>query len=298
MRFACPPAPVDHARGTIGQNYQGERLKSPLLGIIPVRSPRIAFSRKCDPLKIQILSDLHLEFGDLTPPATGADVVVLAGDIHMYQHGLAWAQKHFVCPVLYVLGNHEFYDHQLGLATEQLKAQAQGTNVHILDNESIELGGVRFLGATLWTDYRITGNEPLAQWDASQKIRDFQSITDRDGEALNPQDLAREHRAAREFLQAGLDRDFAGKTIVITHHAPTSLSLAPRYQQAGSHLNASYASNLDPLIGGERVSAWIHGHVHDSFDYDLYGTRVICNPRGYAGHKTNPAFNPGFVIEI
>jgi len=249
-------------------------------------------------MKLHILSDLHLEFGDFTPPATDADVVILAGDIHMHQQGLAWAQRHFNVPVLYVPGNHEFYGECLELVPGQLKAQASGTNVQVLDNESVQIAGVRFLGATLWTDYRITGNEPLAQLDAARTIKDFQSITNAAGEPITPQALASLHRAAREFLAAELDTPFEGKTVVVTHHAPNSLSLAPRYQQAGSHLNASYASNLAPLMGAERACAWIHGHTHHSFSYDLYGTQVVCNPRGYAGMKTNPDFNAALVIEV
>lgn len=249
-------------------------------------------------MKLHILSDLHLEFGSFTPPETDADVVILAGDIHMGPHGVAWAKEHFSCPVIYVSGNHEFYGGNLASTAEAIKAQAKHSNVHVLDNDSLELGGVRFLGTTLWTDYRMTGNQPLAEINAQRIIKDFSCIANRLGNQLLPSDLAAEHSVARTFLERELGRGFEGKTVVVTHQAPSALSIHPRYLDHRSHLNASYASNLDPLIGGDQMSLWIHGHVHDSMDYDQYGTRVVCNPRGYFARKVNPTFNPALIIEV
>ena len=132
--------------------------------------------QKRNPVKIQIMSDLHLEFGEFAPPKTDADLVILAGDIHVKQHAIVWAQVHFDCPVVYVCGNHEHYGSSLGRTPRKLKEAAAGSNVHILHNEAFILDGVRVLGSTLWTDYRQTGNQPLAEWDASQTMTDFKQI--------------------------------------------------------------------------------------------------------------------------
>lgn len=249
-------------------------------------------------MKIQIMSDLHLEFGPFNPPATAADLVILAGDVHVKQHAIKWAKAHFSCPVVYVTGNHEHWGNSLGRTPRKLKEAAEGSNVHVLHNQSFEMPGLRVLGATLWTDYRLTGNQPLAEWDGAQRMNDFTRIRHHTFSRLKPHHLLAEHAASRSFLAEALDTPFEGKTIVVTHHAPCGLSIPERFMGANNHLPASYASNLEHMLGGDRVGHWIHGHVHDSYDYDLYGTRVICNPRGYAPSHLNENFNPALVIEV
>jgi predicted phosphodiesterase len=99
-------------------------------------------------------------------------------------------------------------------------------------------------------------------------------------------------------LQDRLDEDFEGKTVVVTHHLPSIQSVSERYKD--SDLSACFASNLDYLFG-EKVDVWIHGHTHDSLDYTVCGTRVICNPRGYERYGSGPEnydFNPELTIEI
>ena len=109
-------------------------------------------------MKIHILCDLHVEFGDFVPPVVGADVVVLAGDIHVKRHGLQWIFKqNFEVPVLYVLGNHEFYRANFPSLIDQLKVAAEGTNVRVLENDSVEIGGYRFFGCTVWSDIEGRG---------------------------------------------------------------------------------------------------------------------------------------------
>jgi predicted phosphodiesterase len=249
-------------------------------------------------MRVQYMSDLHLEFGDFTPAPTDADVVVLAGDIHVKAHALKWAQKHFKVPVVYVVGNHEYYKNNLGRAPRKLKEAAQGRNIHVLDNEALVLNGVRILGTTLWTDFRLTGNQPLAEWDGMQTMSDYTEIRNRVYHRLKPLDLLQEHVKAREFLESELATPFEGPTIVVTHHAPSVLCLAPKYLQNPSHLNASYASHLDRLMGKESVDVWVHGHCHDSVDFEQYGTRVLCNPRGYVGHRINPKFDSSLTFEV
>lgn len=250
-------------------------------------------------MKIHLLSDLHLEFGGFTPPATDADLVILAGDIHVKQHALAWAREHFKVPVVYVPGNHEHYGSSLGRTPRKLKEKALGSHVHVLDNDIFVLGDVRVLGTTLWTDYRLTGNQPLAEVDALLRMSDFKAIRNRTFGRLRPFHVLAEHAQARIFLQTALATPFAGKTVVVTHHAPLPQAITAQHQdKAGSHLSASYASDLERLMGAEQVALWAFGHTHSTVDLDCYGTRVISNPRGYSPNHLNPDFNPALVIEI
>ena len=127
-------------------------------------------------MKIQILSDLHLEFTDWVPPQLDVEVTILAGDINIKGRGVDWALKYFNNPVVYVPSNHEFYSSSLGYTLKKMKEKAEGTNVHILQGEAIEVNGVQFVGATLWTNYRLSGNQPLAMFDAKQRLNDFRKI--------------------------------------------------------------------------------------------------------------------------
>ncbi len=248
-------------------------------------------------MKIQILSDLHLEFRDYQPVETDADVVVLAGDVHTKARGVAWALKNFTKPVVYICGNHEYYGGSLGRTLQKMKAEAAGTHVHVLHDEAVTLAGIRFLGGTLWTDYRLTGNEPLAQWDAQQRLNDFKKVRDEQYRKVRPYQMSARHMRTRNFLMDRLAEPFEGPTVVVTHHAPCELSIHPRYHDSGDHLNASYASRLDQMMGPP-IDLWIHGHTHDSWDYDMHGTRVLCNPRGYAPSHLNEGFVDNLVIDL
>ncbi len=249
-------------------------------------------------MKLHILSDLHNEFADFQPMPVDADVVVLAGDIHVKGRAVEWALGKFPKhPVVFVPGNHDYYGGSLGHTLKKMQERVKGTNVHLLHDTAVILDGVRFLGATLWTDYRLTGNEPLAQWDAQQTMSDFKKIRDERFSRVRASQFAAHHARARSFFERSLEQPFDGKTVIVTHHAPSELSIAERYRQSGGHLNASYASRLEGLMG-PAVALWVHGHTHDSFDYDIYGTRVVCNPRGYAGEDLNDDFNPELVVEV
>jgi predicted phosphodiesterase len=248
-------------------------------------------------MRIHVLSDLHLEFAEFCAPVAGADVVVLAGDIDVKGRAVQWALQRFTCPVVLVAGNHDFYGSNFASVERRMRAAARGSNVHVLENESVVIQGVRFLGATLWTDYQLTGNAPLAQWDALRSMNDFRRIRNGCFRKITPADLLERHRASRRFLETALAEPFEGKTVVVTHHAPCELSLSERFRRAPGHLNAAYASRLEPLMG-PNVALWVHGHTHDSCDYEVYGTRVVCNPRGYAPDDTNKAFDAGLVVTL
>jgi len=252
-------------------------------------------------MKVHVLSDLHLGVHDMERPLTDADVVVLAGDIGPPRLAAAWAMR-FDRPVLYVLGNHEFYGGCIERTAAEFERLCTGTQVHVLDDSEIVIDGVRFLGSTLWTDFMLQGDGQARQLavDAAQRfMRDFSRIRNGDGNALfTPADAAARFARHAAWLDAKLDTAHAGPTVVITHHAPSPRSIHPRF--AGSALNACFVSDAEQMVGAARAAWWIHGHTHDSFDYLLRGTRVICNPRGYAknGINENPLFDPGFTIEI
>jgi Icc-related predicted phosphoesterase len=247
-------------------------------------------------MKLHVLSDLHLEFADFAPPATGADVVVLAGDIGVGMAGLEWAARRFADrPVVYVPGNHEFYDHDIALVDELETAAPE--NVHLLNDGAVELDGVRFLGCTLWTDFKLYGEGEawFARQRARQSLHDFDTIRNR-GRRLTPEDTVALHERSRAWLARELARAFDGPTVVVTHFLPAAPSIARQF--ANDPLNPAFASRLEHVIEKYRPALWIHGHTHVPCDYELFGTRVVCNPRGYPSETIGEGFSPGLVVEV
>ncbi|WDD94434.1 metallophosphoesterase [Burkholderia sp. FERM BP-3421] len=255
-------------------------------------------------MKIRVLSDLHLEGNapDAIPYAQ-ADLVVLAGDIHNHAEGLRWAAETFdpATPVVYVPGNHEYYDGEFGALEAAMRDTAQALDhVHYLNNATFvdPDGRFRVLGTTLWSDFALFG-DTAAACDAARKVMlDFRGVIQVDWPHGVPRDFAPDdaialHRTARAWLEAELARPFAGRTIVVTHHAPHRLSLAARY--ADDPVSAGFVSDLDALARAP-VALWLHGHTHTSFDYTTPGgTRVVCNPRGYLHRRTGERENPSFA---
>ena len=261
-------------------------------------------------MKIQIASDLHLDILQQQFPGyrviepADADILVIAGDIH---HG-AGALEVFAdwpVPVVYVNGNHEAYHEHYPELIATLRQSTANSHIRYLENAEWQIGGVRFLGCCLWTDYQfseLTQEEAMAE---SEKILyDHKLITTDEG-LFSAAHALRMHEASRDWLAQKLDEAFDGKTIVVTHHSPHPNSVHPRF--AGSPLNAAFVSDLSALMG--KAALWIHGHVHDSFDYMLNGTRVVANPRGYALNRRaaksleeldweNKAFNAQLVVEV
>jgi predicted phosphodiesterase len=247
-------------------------------------------------VKLHILNDLHTEFEDFAPPLTDADVVILAGDIGVGPEGLYWAERRFPDRhVIYVPGNHEFYRHDIALVAE-LKACAP-QHIHVLDDDAVVVGGVRFLGSILWTDFALFGEaqRSLAMQVARRRVTDF-SLIRYHGRCFAPEDAGARHAASRDWLAARLAETCDGRTVVVTHHAPSARSVHPRY--AENPLSPAFASNLEALMDGRHAALWVHGHMHESFDYAVHGTRIVCNPRGYAPQALNPDFRPGWVVEI
>lgn len=249
-------------------------------------------------MKIWAMSDLHLEFFDFSPPQVEADVVVLAGDIHSEHHGLAWARRAFpYIPIVYVLGNHEFYDAHYESVLESVHKKGAEFNISVLECNDTIIGGVRFLGTTLWTDFEIDvqpdGTAGHALWYANRGMTDFHIIRYRSG-LLRAEDSRELHHGARRWLSDRLSEPFSGKTVVVTHHLPHRHSINPMFHR--HPLNPAFASHMPDLVCAP-VDLWIHGHTHCSVDYVTDGTRVLCNPRGYGPHDLNPKFEPGLVVE-
>jgi Icc-related predicted phosphoesterase len=251
---------------------------------------------KLAPMRLHILSDLHTEFSDFDPPETDADIVVLAGDIGVGREGIEWAVRQFgERPVVYVPGNHEYYHHTIGL----MGKLRSGTpaNIRVLDNESCEFHGVRFLGATLWTDFMLYGEGEawFSRQRARRSIDDFTVIRNGD-RRFTPEDSVRLHEASKAWLVSELQRPVDGRTVVVTHHLPATPSVASRYRN--DPLNPAFASRLEDVIETYRPDLWIHGHTHVACDYEIFGTRVVCNPLGYPGESADRGFQPGLVIDL
>jgi len=252
-------------------------------------------------MKLNVLSDLHLSCGTLEIPDNGADAIILAGDIARPAQAVAWALP-LAKPVLYVPGNHESYGSSIEGAVAELKRLCAGTHIRVLDRDVAVIGGVRFLGATLWTDFMLFGGgqRAAAMQEAVLRMRDFTRIG-RDGAPgtpFTPDDASALFQAHAAWLENALAEPHAGPTVVITHHAPSGRSIHPRF--ADSLLNACFVSDAERLVDASRAQLWIHGHTHDSFDYRVNGTRVICNPRGYArdGINENPLFDANLIVDI
>lgn len=251
------------------------------------------------------MSDLHIDSKAFKLPATPADVdaIIIAGDVADGHHlSTQWLWHDAVSrglPVVYVLGNHDWYGEDLLLDPAELYRQA-GVELLHPGRPSIEIGGTRIVGSTLWTDYTIAGDEGSARTWARRSMPDLVSI-DVGLRRIGTRDLIDMHRRQRLVIEAELER-FSGPTIVVTHHAPHPKSLRSELFRDPS--DGSYASDLSDIITTFDPAIWIHGHVHHSRDYYVSATRVVCNPRGYAvvakdGRRfENPAFDPGLVVEI
>ncbi len=270
-------------------------------------------------MKLLILSDLHLEFLPLVPAASEADVVVLAGDIDLGVRGISWGRRSFPDhEVVYVAGNHEFYGNDWDTLLDDLREEAHRHRVHFLENDAVDISGVRFLGTALWIDFDFFGTDKRAdamrvaqeymtdyvRISVSRSQTGFDQVNGKlrtDGQSLLVPELVRaRHLASRSWLKARFGESTDKKTIVVTHFLPSGQSVADRFKQ--DLTSAAFASDLDSLMGN--AALWVHGHTHDSFDYTLNGTRVVCNPRGYCAswgngiECENQLFDPKKMIEI
>lgn len=247
-------------------------------------------------MRIHVLSDLHIEFEDFEPPAVEADLVVLAGDVDLGVRGVRWAKEAFAGrPVVYVPGNHEYYRNSIPDLTDKLRVEAAHSNVHVLDNDIYEFGGISILGSTLWTDLALYGNAAAGAASVADVMVDYRAIrVSPKYRRLTPADTAAFHRKAVAWLRSELSGR-SGSSVVVTHHAPSEASLSPFYK--GDPVNAAFASNLENLVAEFEPALWVHGHSHHNVDYSLGATRVICNPRGYPDEQ-GAKFDPALVVGI
>ncbi len=265
-------------------------------------------------MKIWTLSDLHTEFGPWSPPEIpDADVCVIPGDIAAgAMAAIDWCKAEVLphMPVVTVLGNHEFYGSSIEREVNLAHEYAPRAGVQLLENSAVIIDNTRFLGATLWTDYDLfaagsPGIQQMSLAAARSGMNDHQRIRLRDfsKDRFHPEDARAKHEVSLAWLERELATPFDGDTVVVTHHCPSSRSVHPRF--AGDLLTASFASNLDWLIEKYQPALWLHGHTHDSHDYSIGATRVVCNPRGYPAERKaqdqtpeNAAFDPSLVVEI
>lgn len=215
----------------------------------------------------------------------------------MGKKGIDWANKNFPDkPVFYILGNHEYYGQAWPKHVETLKQLAQGSNIHILENQSLTVNEVVFLGCTLWTDFKLFGDPRIAGYEATQTMTDYKKIrVSPSYRKLRSIDTATIHNKSLNWLGEEFIKNKGKKIVAISHHAPSLQSIPEKYKN--DILTAAYVSNLDRFVQESGAALWIHGHLHAQCDYMIGSTRVICNPRGYP-HEYNYNFVPDFTVEL
>ena len=277
-------------------------------------------------MKIQLLSDLHLEVHPqfVAEPAAGADVLVLAGDIGSYQSSSQLDGEHFglerfsplpqyagwPTPVLFVPGNHEYDMQDFDEARQRLQRTCEKLGLIWLDRETVVMDGVRFIGTTLWSDFdAMAMNEGVTDITRLHKLREkaFRAANfylrktggTRQGEPFLAAPMRDESLLCQDWLRAALQQTFDGPTVAVTHFAPSLRSADPRYGLVPG--TAGFCNALDDCL--EQVQLWLHGHLHAPLDYTVQGTRkgsnndaapwqcrVVANPLGYARKGEQNAF--------
>jgi predicted phosphodiesterase len=231
-------------------------------------------------------------------PQIEADVTVLAGDIRPGKSALKWIRESFPeQPIVYVLGNHEFYGGAVPKLINDFRRMTVGTNIHILENDCLNIDGVRFLGCTLWTDFLLFGDPAVAGPNAAREMNDYRHIrVSPEFRRITGRDTAGLHAHSLRWLRSQLDSTASLPTIIVTHHAPSPRSLDS--VKTGELISAAYASNLEDVISASRAKFWIHGHIHLPASFWIGETHVISNPRGYPDEAIDPRFDPALVVEL
>jgi predicted phosphodiesterase len=240
------------------------------------------------------MSDLHVEFRPIQLPEPSLyDVAVLAGDINIKGRSSDWAGDHFSKETVLVGGNHEFYKSSWDKTLKQLRNPRQA-HIHFLEQQSLILDGVRFLGCTAWADFEGTGNSPLAMLEARALMNDYKLIrVEPQYRTLVPQQTRRIAQESRKWLRQELERPFEGRTVVVTHFPPL-MSFVPDYG-THPHLRACYGNNWPEFLD-MKIDLWIFGHTHFSVDETINGIRFLSNPRGYPDEEVD--FNPECVVTL
>lgn len=249
-------------------------------------------------MKIRVLSDLHSEGYFYKYTRLDEDVLVLAGDIGVGRNCIEFIKREFpmTLPIIFVPGNHEYYHNHFQQINEDFEEAFEGTNVSLLNNETVVIDGVRFVGGTMHSNFGLFGEAD--RWfveDACRRgINDFHCIhTGATNRMWTIQDCKDEFEKFEKFIKHELNTPFEGKTVVVTHFSPSEHFVHPRF--AKSMITPFFTSNCEHLMG--KSDLWIFGHTHDSYDAAIYETRCICNPRGY-GNENREGFNPDLIVEI
>lgn len=276
-------------------------------------------------MDINLISDIHLNFADLTLP--GGDVLILAGDAMEAGHlrkadndkkntFLADRYRRFINEelikyrkVIMIAGNHEHYGNQYEDTIPRLKKEMPD-NVHYLEAESIQIDDVHFFAGTFWTD--MDKKNPIAMSAIKQFMSDFSVI--KHGHSIvvesnyggkyytnkfSPAFVADVFKETVGLLKDFLDEHANDKVVVVSHHAPSPLSINEKYKDEGV-INYGYMSDLTEFIlDHPQIKYWVHGHMHDPVDYMIGTTRVVSNPRGYSGYEEQAEiFDPGFKFTV
>lgn len=243
-------------------------------------------------MKIKYISDIHLEFAPLDNiPKGDADVLILAGDIDI-KGRVEWinAQLENFEHVIYVTGNHEYYRSNITHLEERIEEDLD-PRIHFLQNSSVKIENTVFHGTTLWTDMK-----PEDEWFANKGMADFSVIRiDEDFRRFTAYDSKLAHYAAMDYLKNSVNEG----DVIITHHAPSFKSSLDCF--IGSTLNPAFATDLSEFMFIYKPSFWVHGHMHNTSDYTIGGTNVLCNPRGYPvgdGENENREFDVNKTFEI
>ena len=246
-------------------------------------------------MKIAVASDVHLEFGDYEiQNEERADVLVLAGDITTSQeienHLKFFEQCSKQFPyVIYTLGNHEHYDSNFyDTKNTFVTALSRFKNIFVLDRSRVYLDdwNTVFLVGTMWTN--AGRRNPLIMQKLKNSFSDFSAISN-----FDPMTMVMQHDAflsyVHEYMTEYRNRSSNTKVVVVTHHAPSFQSVHDKYRTVSAwDYNFGFASyDEDFILSYPEISLWIHGHMHESSDYNIGDTRVVCNPRGYIGHEKN-----------
>ncbi len=248
--------------------------------------------------KLQILSDLH---GYLPKISKDADMLIFAGDVattpgKVHEMFTNVRSSNEQAPIIYVLGNHEYYDNIFPDSRKGYKhAVKKINNAFLLENEEIVINTISILGCTLWTDY--DSQRCVAQ--AVFGLNDFDLITAVEGNKFRkvmPEDFINAHFESRKWLEKKLKKNKKNgiKTIVVTHHMPSFSLISSQFK--GSPLNGAFAVDLDNLIAEYEPMLWVYGHTHSFKDVNLGNTRCVCNAYGYRGEQTH--YKEKYLVEI
>ena len=259
-------------------------------------------------MKISYMSDIHLDVGFGGIPLPGGDILIVAGDLievrntkdeqhynkdHFHQF-LGECKKYQ--KVFYVMGNHEYYWHIFPNAITDMREQLKGSNVELLQEQITAILPEWFIiGCTLWTDYKM-GN-PVAMNIARTYMNDHHCIKTPTYRKFSPADAHADNIRSKAYLKTEVEKFKDKNLIVVTHQSPSFRSCAPRWRITGDINFAYHNSDLDQwIMDSPQIKYWIHGHTHDSHDYLLGNSRVLCNPRGYGDE--NMAFDPNAHFEV